>query len=64
MDKITYNFKVEMGKEDAKYFEYGEHSISIYSSGPGKKLVCCFREIKPSDEIDRKVLEWMREKSD
>lgn len=63
MDKIGYNFKVEMSKEDAKYFEDGEYSVSIYSNGPGK-IAYCFREIKPSDEIDRKAFEWMSEKSD
>ena len=63
MDKITYNFKIKMSKEDAKYFEDGKHSVSIYSDGPGK-IVYCFREIKLSDELDSEVCGWMHEKSD
>ncbi len=63
MDKITYHFNIEMSKEDVKYFEDGEHSVSIYSSGQGK-IVYCFREIKLSDELDREVFEYIREKSD
>lgn len=63
MDKITYKFNIEMSKEDAKHFEYGEHSLSIYSNGPGK-IAYCFREIKLSDELDREVYERMCKKSD
>jgi hypothetical protein len=62
MDKITYNFKIEMSKEDAEYFEDLVHSVSIYYAGRGKTKYC-FREIKQYDEIDRKILEWIREKS-
>ena len=61
MDKVTYNFQIKMSKEDAKYFEDGEHSISIYSNGPGK-IAYCFREIKQSDEVDRVVCECIRKK--
>ncbi len=61
MNKVTYKFNIEMSKEDAKHFEYGEHSLSIYSNGPGK-IAYYFREIKPSDEIDREVLDRMRDK--
>ena len=61
MDKIGYNFKIEMSKEEAEYFEDRVHSISIYYTGQGK-IVYCFREIKPSDEIDREAFEWMRKK--
>ena len=61
MDKVVYNFKVEMSKEEAKYFEDGEYSVSIYSNGLGK-IAYCFREIKLSDELDHEICEWMREK--
>ncbi len=62
MDKITYNFKIEMSKEDAEYFEDFVHSVSIYYAGRDK-IKYCFREIKQSDKIDREMLELMREKS-
>lgn len=63
MDEVTYNFKIEMSKEEAEYFEDRVHSVSIYYTGPGK-IAYCFREIKPSDEIDSKAFEWISEKSD
>ena len=62
MDKVTFNFQIKMSKEDAKRFEDGEHSVSIYSNGPGK-IAYCFREIKLSDELDSGIFEWMRKKS-
>lgn len=62
MDIVTFNFQIKMSKEDAKYFEDGVCSVSIYSNGPGK-TVYCFREIKMSDEVDRDVCELMRQKS-
>ena len=63
MNKVTYHFNIEMSKEDDEYFKDRVHSVNIYHNGPGK-IAYCFREIKPSDEIDHEMLEWMREKSD
>ena len=62
MDKVTFNFKIKMSKEDAKRFEHGVHSVSIYSNGPGK-IAYCFREIKLSDEVDSCVREWLCKKN-
>ena len=63
MDEVTYNFKIEMSKEEAEYFEDRVYSVSIYYTGPGK-IVYSFREIELSDELDHGFCEWMREKSD